>query len=382
MRSLRHRTVFENPSRCPYVLPLSEALRAYHPDGTFPLAHNADERKKATIMGMFVLRPSYENWANSVSSVHDFISSMYDVKKWAYNFDGIDGGWLISNKNEVDGFRLAMQYGVSDAVLVGTKSVSMEGCDHVVQSADGSEPSVMPGYAWLPYVLAEWPQLKKLDDQLAQKIQEQRVLWQQMGYLSSRKYPAQVLVTESGEHYDGCKDFLESRIFSMVHPEGDPVEVYIITSMIGAEKIRLRSSTYGLGDRIEGMLIVLSPIDAPQQIDYSAIPEVLYSRYGMKLVNHDGGQAVLRKFCQEGLISQFNLTLMRQKSLHGTIENSTLLLPDVSNKALESFDSNTRLFFTHPSGSIPRELEIMSLIEDDNEELIVATLSATSCQDF
>lgn len=382
MRSLRHRAVIEISSLCSLLLPICESLQVYFPQGTFPLVHNADERKLATIMGMFVLRPAYENWCVSMSDP-EFVRSMYALTHWAYNFDGLDGGWLISSKNAVDSFRLALQYGTSDAVIVGTKSVSAEGCNHVVDTPDG--PVSREGYAWLPYVVTEWPQLKQVDANLAQKIQEQRVLWQSLGYLSSRKYPAQILVTESGQAYDGCADFLQARIFSMIHPEGDAVEIYIITSATGAERIRSRASKFGLGDRIESMLIVLSPPSLPTSIDYKAIPELLYSRLGMKLVDHDGGQAVLRKFCQEGIISQFNLTLMRQQSLHAAIEQSTILDSEVSTNALQSFDKNTRMFFsenTSNAGAIPSEFKIMSLIEDEEQKLVVATFSAEDCSDF
>jgi hypothetical protein len=70
-----------------------------------------------------------------VSNLHskiqyDNLSTLLKVKGgWSYNFNGLDGGWLISKSNAIDAFRMAIQYGLSDAVMIGAKSVSLEGCD-------------------------------------------------------------------------------------------------------------------------------------------------------------------------------------------------------------------------------------------------------------
>lgn len=120
-----------------------------------------------------------------------------------------------------------------------------------------------------------------------------------MGYLSSRKYPAQIAFSWSGEHFEGSRDFLEGEIFHAFLPDGQRMEVYIVTSSLGAARIRQRAAKYGLGDRIEQMLIVLPASTATPQagsegalttdMDLSDLPKLLHDRLGMKIINHDGG---------------------------------------------------------------------------------------------
>lgn len=78
---------------------------------------------------MFVLRPAYEAWTESVVSEHDpnDVSSMFRAQQWAFNYKGLDGGGFIANGAAVDAFRLGMQYGLADAVMFGSNSVSTEG---------------------------------------------------------------------------------------------------------------------------------------------------------------------------------------------------------------------------------------------------------------
>ena len=52
---------------------------------------------------------------------------------------------------------------------------------------------------------------------------------QQMGYLSSRKYPAQIAFSWSGEHFEGSRDFLEGEIFHAFLPDGQRMEVNVIS---------------------------------------------------------------------------------------------------------------------------------------------------------
>lgn len=54
------------------------------------------------------------------------------------------------------------------------------------------------------------------------------------------------LVCHVGIFTAGDRDFLEARILHEVHPTGEPIEVYILTSEKGAHYIRERCGMYGL----------------------------------------------------------------------------------------------------------------------------------------
>lgn len=73
---------------------------------------------------------------------------------------------------------------------------------------------------------------------------------QQMGYLSSRKYPAQIAFSWSGEHFEGSHDFLEGEIFHAFLPDGQRMEVYIISEsmkMALLNYLRIIAFLHGLG---------------------------------------------------------------------------------------------------------------------------------------
>lgn len=106
--------------------------------GQFPLVFDPNTEKKALIMGMFVLRPAFSAWNSPIDS-HDQKSTeskLHQIQQWAYNYKGIDGGWLIADRSPFDAFRVALQYGICDAVIVGTNTVSKEGLD--TPSQEGS----------------------------------------------------------------------------------------------------------------------------------------------------------------------------------------------------------------------------------------------------
>jgi hypothetical protein len=365
---LLQRTVFENPSLCEVALPLTESLRKIHPNGTFPLHEDPNLHKKATILGMFVLRPVHAPFMSTPNDgVVSVMKSMYEVETgWAYNLKGVDGGGTISNFNGVDAFRLALQYGCSDAVIMGSKSLCLEGCDTVF---DGE---TQQGYVFQPYVLCQWGSLREADEDLEGKLDEQRRLWQDMGYLSQRKYPAQIVVTRTGRHFPNSRYFLEARIFHDSHPNGEQFEVYIITSRNGAAEIKSKAHMYGLQDRIDDMLIILSPEEAPSEIAYTQIPEYLYSKLDMKIVDHDGGQHVLRDFVRAGVVGQINLSLMKGQSLRDVIE-SRLLPEPVKSSILTNFDASLQTFFTNSTGMLPSHLQPMQIVEDAHNEIAVVS---------
>mgnify|MGYP001585033368 CR=1 FL=1 len=122
MTKLMHKTIFEDNSRISVKLPLIDELKNYNIQGDFPLIVDPLKIKESVFIGMFVLRPARIPWSSQVNS-----KSFYEVKNWTYNVKGVDGGWMIANGNVVDAYRLALKYGVSDCVIVGSTTASGEG---------------------------------------------------------------------------------------------------------------------------------------------------------------------------------------------------------------------------------------------------------------
>ena len=235
--------------------------------------------------------------------------------------------------------RLALQYGLSDAVIIGSKSVTK----------DGAVSNTSSGYIWQSYEVCNWGHLKEADPELLSHIKEQRIERQRQGDLSKREYPAQIVVTWSGKQKDTQHDFLAARIFHERLPNGKHMETYIITSEIGAQNILKRSHLFDLQDRIKDMLIILPPMTrhitptasstnrsndtdtyrdndtesdmsgdgAPLSglMDISLLPKLLFDKYDIRIANHDGGRYVLRSFARAGAISQVNLTLCEGQSV-------------------------------------------------------------------
>jgi hypothetical protein len=385
---MEHRTVFEGTDAA-VKLPFTEAILKYHPNGCFPLLMDPKVERKAVIIGMFVLRP-----AQNKALTGDIIDSdglptkdIYDPElNWVYNLDGIDGGWVIANLNSVDAYRLGMQYGVSDAVMVGTSTACAEGI-----SKKGKL-----GYLWQPYYPLNWDSVKHHDSSMVEKVAEMRKLWQDLGYLSDRKYPAQILITRSGKKPEDYPDFLEARIFTATHPTGEPVESYILTTKVGAERIRDRCHLFDLQDRIDDILIVLPSFPSGEEdMDLSSLPSLLYEKYNMKIVDHDGGQKVLQDFCRQGVIPQMNLTLGRKMHLQEVLQRlpTSIISEELSQTCLSSFDKRVRSFFSYPLSSqpedkatfsqgIPPSLPISYCVEDDNKDVAVITFNTKGGFDF
>lgn len=106
--------------------------------GSYPIVFDPRNEKKALIVGMFVLRPAHIAWNSPILSTGDrYVNrKLYSVEDWAYNYRGLDGGWLIADRSPFDAFRVALQYGMSDAVIVGTNTVSTEGVNTVSGKGD------------------------------------------------------------------------------------------------------------------------------------------------------------------------------------------------------------------------------------------------------
>ena len=409
---LYHRTTFIQRSLLSKCLPYTPDLQKFDPKGTFHLVDDPLKSKQTTIIGMFVLRPAKNR---CTSKTMDCLYGDYD---WAFNIKGLDGGRLISNNNTLDAYRLAFQYGLSDAVMIGSNIVSTEGVD----TSQGR------GYLWQPYEVCKWPHLLSIDADLNAKLGKQRTVWQELGYLSKRKYPAQIVFTWSGERKEYANDFLAGRVFHDILPDGERVESYIMTSQLGAHNIRARAAEFGLQDRIEDMLIIIPPpaniasigddMSSPSgELDLSVVPKLLFEQYDMNIANHDGGQGVLLAFARAGVLSQLNLTLCKQKSVVDVLhdcdiyDEETIAASHFKDPLL--FEPKVQYFFRNVTPtkatslapydldryakdiitnvvpttgdfvhSLPRNLQIASVIEDAVGEVEIVTLKTNFKFDF
>lgn len=62
----------------------------------------------------------------------------------------------------MDGYRLAMQYAITDAVIIGSSTIINDG----IPDAEGNS-----GYIWLPKYCAEWPHFKDVDPKNVESLQ-------------------------------------------------------------------------------------------------------------------------------------------------------------------------------------------------------------------
>jgi len=172
-----------------------------------------------------------------------------------------------------------------------------------------------PGYRWQPYTPLAWPQLRTSDSALQDVIAATRRHWQSLGVLSSRRWPAQIIVSESGT--PGAVDWLQADIVSAEHPDGSPIETHVLSSTRGASRVRERLRRRGLEKRIH-VLDCSSP-EHPERLDLRRLPQLLRRELDLRIVNHDGGRTLHRAFVQAGILAQLQLTLMRGVSVRDLV---------------------------------------------------------------
>lgn len=359
MSTLKHESVYEDRDGVAAQLSLGDELGPLGSGATFPLVEDPRQTDRTAIIGMFVLRPARKAWTAPILDGGK-PQSMFGAEDWCFNVRGVDGGWLIAGGNPLDAYRLALQYGLSDAVIVGSNTVAKEGVDH------GSEP----GYLWQPYGPAAWPHLAAIDGNLTDKIARVRAAWQAQGVLSQRRYPAQIVVSQSGEHRPPAHDLFEARVFSAKHPDGSPVETYVLTSEAGAARMRPRAAKYGLESRIDDILLVASPAGNPEELDIPAVPALLRKKLDIRLANHDGGQTVLSKFSEAGVLPQMNLTLMRSRAVFDLLASTDRIPASELAGLTEGFDAKRQLFWTGDH-KLPGALRVVSVLSDGGEGVVV-----------
>lgn len=115
--TLTHKTLHIDKHLINCALPLNRFPYHDNGNGCYYLSYDPNQEKKTAIVGMFVLRRAHGSW---IVDDENIASSMYMPSDWIYNFQGLDGGGFLSNNNVVDSYRLCIQYGLSDAVIVGS----------------------------------------------------------------------------------------------------------------------------------------------------------------------------------------------------------------------------------------------------------------------
>lgn len=299
---LHHVQIYSDYADVGARVSLGDELAQLGQGADFCLVEDPRLTDRTLIIGMFVLRPMLKAWTSPI--IQGGKPCLSEALDWCYNVSGADGGGFIADGCAFDAYRLGLQYGLSDAVLVGTGTALKEGVPH-----DG-----LPGYVWQPYGPASWPHVAAAEPELDRKIWAVRQLWQQQGLLSSRRYPAQIIVSQSGSS-SADVDIFDAHVFHAKHPDASPLESYILTSITGAQRLRLRAAARGMQDVVDRALIICSADGSPDAIDLPSVPKLLRQRLDIRIANHDGGSVVLSAFSKAGALPQINFTLMRGRSV-------------------------------------------------------------------
>ncbi len=333
-------------------LPLVEGLKGLEPWDYFPLVENPRGMERTFVMGMTVLRPQLRRWTGDIEA------GLYEVPAWIYAVEGAEGskgGGFVANHNALDGYRLALQYGISDAVIVGGGTVAAEG------TGDS-------GYLWQPY----WPvRRKEVASALAERgvdwdkvITEQRRVLHHQQYLSGRKFPAQVVITAGGgAARPGSADIFDARIFRERTPDGSPIETIIVTSIAGEGSVAERCRRSDIFPPVA--VIAASRQESPGEIDVTGAMRLLRKEHDIRVANHDGGPATLSLFAAGGSLDQLNLTLGRRASAEDLMAGT------------KSGPVTSRRFFTEElEGRIPAALEVLCISRDEGDEVALVAFDA------
>ena len=340
MQALMQHEVLRDASRISVELPLGERLEALAGGVGYPLVRDPRGSDRACIVGMTVLRPRERAWAPRAGALATG-AALGEAEQWCDNVPGADGGATIAAGDPLDVLRLALQYALADAVIVGSGTVL----------AEGMGPD---GHRWQPEDPAATPQLRRLWPALVDELARVRRSWQEMGVLSSRPRPLPVMVSRSG-----TPELLQARVLQ--EPQGAGLSAAILTSRDGARRLR------GAGAdprRIE--LIDLSPAGADgASMDLAVVPALLRDRLDVRIAEHDGGRTVMAKFAAAGALDQLHLTLMRDRSLRTVLD----ALPSEDRPRSPDPAASASVFFPG-DGRLPPALEPISLLAGTGEALV------------
>lgn len=338
-------------------LPLAPEVGA---DFGFPLVEDPRATDRALVLGMFVTRPLARAWQQPILTP-DGAPDLGRLCQLVANVRGAEGGSLISGGNAFDAERLALHYGLVDAVLIGSGTLFAEGYSRRVGN-------VGPGYLWQDYTPLGWPQLADRAAVVAAGIRSTRRSWQRLGVLSSRDRPAQIVVTASGRQAADGRQVGDAAIFTARHPDGSAIEAYVLTSETGAQ--RLLATDGRRWRNHDDRLLVVSPPGEPDRIDLPAVPTMLRRRLDIRIANHDGGRTVLDAFVHAGAVPQLHLTIMRNRSLAEQIGQDVRLPLDLRVGLQRDLAQRCELLF--PGGEIPGEYRPLQVLSDGEDAVVIA----------
>lgn len=290
---LRRLELGASPSRC--RASFAPRLAATLGVADEPLVLDPRSAPDALIVGSAVLRPARGELDRKIVAARGADAFASELE-WCHEVEGLPAGAVLSAGSRLDAVRLAMHYGLADAILVGSATVAAEGLPR-----EGR-----PGWRWRAETPLAFPVLADVREQLGGALRETRRHWQTQGFLSGRDRPALVVVTRARSPE------MPAWLRAPALREG---ECYVLTSRAGAERLSAWRRAGAEGAPPEDMLLPASPPGQPEEIDVAAVPRLLRERLGVRMAGHDGGRRTLAAFSRAGALHQANLTFVGRPSL-------------------------------------------------------------------
>jgi riboflavin biosynthesis pyrimidine reductase len=195
--------------------------------------------------------------------IANFVSTLDGVI--SYRIEGHSGGSTISGSDPADRFIMGLLRASVDAVMVGSRTVH----------------EVSPNHLWIPSFI--YPEAKAFYADY------------RLNFLDKPPNPLVVIVSGSG------KLDLQRAIFRT--PE---VPALIITTPAGQEELAKAGATQFASVEIQAMNATGGSIDPP------AILELLQSKFGIRILLHEGGPALFGQFVAAEAIDELFMTLSPQ----------------------------------------------------------------------
>ena len=288
-------------------LPLPGALGALLEQDHETLCFDPRTASDALIIGSAVLRSA------AVAVVASDVrkrgaSALFEIDDWSHAVEGAAAGLVLSNGSLLDARRLALRYGLADAVLVGSTTVAEEGLPNRGQK----------GWTWTLDTPLGFPVLADHAALLSAAFADAQIRLRAGGWRSSRCRPALIVITRGND--ESPPAWLET-------PALQAPDTWILTSRDGARRLvdlcRQAGPKAPLApDRLAQMLLPHSATHTPSRIDLATLPRMLRERLDVRIAAHDGGRRTLGAFSEAGALHQLDLTFIGAPPLAATHPNA------------------------------------------------------------